>query len=126
MTAKKWALVFGVIFVLAGILGFIPNPILGEGAYFHADGIHSVIHLIIGIVLLVAGSKSDAGAAKTIKVIAIIYLLLAIVGFIQLGAAGNEGMLLGIAGSNSADNWFHLVVAVVMLLAGKKSGGATM
>ena len=32
--AKKLAMLFGIVFVLVGALGFISNPIVGEGGYF--------------------------------------------------------------------------------------------
>jgi hypothetical protein len=48
-----------------------------------------------------------------LKTFGIIYLLLAIVGFIQLGSSGaEEGMLLGIASFNAADNYLHLVLGL--------------
>ncbi len=127
---KKLGYVFGAVFVLVGLLGFISNPIVGAMGYFHTDLVHNLIHLIIGIVLLVGASKGEMMSVKTIKIVGIIYLVLAVVGFFQLGASGNEGNLLGIAGSNSADNWLHLVLGVVMFaiatVVGKKSMSAPM
>ena len=120
--AKKSALIIGIIFLVVGILGFIPgNGIVGTGAYFEADAIHNVIHLIFGLILLWVALKATSRAATTLVWVGIIYILLAIIGFIQ--ASGSP--LLGFVGSNDADDLLHLVLGVVILAlgwAGKKSG----
>ena len=124
---KKLGVVLGIVFVLVGILGFISNPLVGANGLFQTDAVHNVIHLIIGVVLLIA-AKSESASRKAIITFAVIYLLLAIVGFFQLGASGQSGKLLGLASANSADNWLHVVLAIVMyvlvLIVGKKSAGA--
>jgi hypothetical protein len=66
--AKTLALVFGVVFVVAGILGFIPNPIVGRDALFHTNAVHNLVHLIIGAVLLF-GWKSGEGLPKTLLLV---------------------------------------------------------
>ncbi|MES2216690.1 MAG: DUF4383 domain-containing protein [Patescibacteria group bacterium] len=110
--AKKSALVFGIIFLIVGILGFIPNGIVGMGATFEAGTLHNVIHLIFGLVLVWVAVKSAHKAATTLKVVGIIYLILAIIGFIQ------DSTILGIVAVNSADNWLHLVLGIVIAALG--------
>ncbi len=122
--AKTLAMVFGVVFVLVGVLGFISNPIVGETGLFHTDLMHNLVHIIIGIVLVVASRKSDMAAMKSMKIIAIIYALLAVLGFLMLGSA--EGTLLGLVESNGADNWLHLVLAVVLWVAATVGGKKSM
>ena len=61
MTLKKIAIVFGIVFVAAGLLGFLPaaNPggkLLG---LFAVNSMHNLIHLATGIVALVVGFASD-------------------------------------------------------------------
>lgn len=117
---KKLGAVFGVIFVIVGILGFFPNPVIGEDAFFHADTVHNIVHIVLGAILLIA-AKSESGARKSIMTVALIYLILAVVGFFQFGNTG-EGSLLGIADANAADNWLHLVLAVVLFVGAKIAG----
>jgi hypothetical protein len=118
--AKKSALVIGIIFLLVGILGFIPgNGIVGAGSLFETDAVHNVVHLIFGIILVWVAVKAAEKAPTTLKVVGVIYLLLAIVGFIQ----GDN--ILGIA-ANGADHWLHLVLGIViggLGFSGKKDAG---
>lgn len=121
--AKTWAMVVGWILIVLGVLGFISNPLVGGTGYFHADMMHNVIHLILGAVLLWAAYKSSSKAASVMKWEGIIFLILAILGFIELGSSGT-GSLLGLAEANGADNWLHLILGVVLVWAGmRKRGG---
>ncbi|MEN9523971.1 MAG: hypothetical protein RL536_40 [Candidatus Parcubacteria bacterium] len=107
--ANKSALVFGIIFLVVGVLGFFSNPLLGV---FDVDTLHSVIHVVFGLILVVVGTKSSSAAATTLVWVGVIYLLLAVVGFLQ------GDTVLGIIPVNSADNWLHLVLGAVILLLG--------
>jgi hypothetical protein len=125
--SKKLAVVFGVVFVLVGLLGFISNPIVGAEGFFVTDAIHNVVHLLVGVILLIAGSKSAAAAGKALMIFGIVYLVLAVNGFIS------SDMLLGFVAANTNDTWLHLVLGIVLLLAGLSgrkqpmmSTGATM
>lgn len=113
--AKKLAVVFGVVFVLVGLLGYVPNPIVGPMGMFVTDGTHNLVHLLIGVILLIAGSKGGAASAKALKVFGFVYLILAVDGFIQ------PTMLLGFVTANTADTYLHLVLGIVLLVAGYKS-----
>jgi uncharacterized membrane protein len=104
--AKKASIVFGIIFVIIGILGFFGNPIVGEGGLFHTDTVHNIVHLVLGIILLAFAKKSSAGTVLT--VIGVIYLIVAIIGFIS----GTS--VLGIFEVNAADNWLHLVLGIIL------------
>jgi uncharacterized membrane protein len=116
--AKKASILFGIIFVIVGILGFISNPIVGSGSLFEADTVHNLIHLIIGIILLVMAKKPSAGT--TLAVVGVVYLVLAIVGFF-VAEGSSPVQLLGIASINSADNWLHLVLGIVIAGVGFKA-----
>ena len=64
--AKTLALVFGVVFLLIGILGFVPALAPNEMLLniFHVNAAHNVVHLLTGVVALLAG-MSGVGASKT-------------------------------------------------------------
>jgi hypothetical protein len=113
MTAKTAALVIGIVFVLVGILGFIPNPLISPTGLFAVNTMHNLVHLISGIVLL-AGVYSF-GAALGLKIIGIVYALVAILGFFIVG---DDQMMLGMIHVNEADKWLHVFLAVVILIAG--------
>jgi hypothetical protein len=50
-----------------------------------------------------------------------VYFLVAVLGFVLAPA---DGMLLGLVEVNTADNWLHLVLAIVLFLA--SMGGKPM
>mgnify|MGYP003394644112 CR=1 FL=1 len=118
--SKKLAMVFGVVFVLVGLLGFFTNPIVGASGFFVTDVLHNIVHLLVGVLLLVASSKGSSASSKALKVFGVVYLILALDGFFQ------PNMLLGLVTANSADTWLHLVLGVVLLFAGFSGGKSAM
>ncbi len=118
--SKKLAIIFGIVFVIVGVLGFVPNPIVGHDetmVIFLTDSLHDIVHILIGVILIVAGTKSSRAASKSLMVFGIVYLVLAVVGFM-----GHP--LLGLVTANRADDWLHVVLGVVLLavsMIGKKN-----
>ena len=110
MTARIAAIVLGIVFVLIGLLGYFSNPVLG---LFAVNGAHNIIHIISGIILL-AGAYSSLGSSMALKIIGIVYAIVAILGFFLV----TDGNLLGFIAMNDADKWLHVVLAVVILAAG--------
>src|SRR2546421_1905171 len=112
---KTMAVLFGVVFLLVGILGFVPavtkdQMLLG---IFHVNAAHNAVHLLSGAVALFAGMTS-AGASRTyFRVFGVIYGVVAVMGFFV-----GDGMLLGLISNNTADTWLHVVIAAVSLLLG--------
>lgn len=110
--AKMLAILFGVIFVVVGVLGFVPNPLVGAGALFDANTAHNIVHLAVGLVLLAIAFWASAKSALWLKILGAVYLLVAVLGFVM------PSPLLGIIEINSADNWLHVLLGVVLILAG--------
>jgi hypothetical protein len=121
--AKTLALLFGVVFLLIGILGFVPALAPNEMLLniFHVNAAHNVVHLLTGVVALLAG-MAGVGAAKIFfKIFGVIYGLVAVLGFVV-----GDGLLLGLISNNMAVTWLHVVIAVVSLIIGfAPSGGTT-
>jgi hypothetical protein len=122
---KTAATLFGVVFILIGVLGFVPgvttdNMLLG---IFHVNTAHNVVHILSGAVALWAGYTSVSAARTYFRVFGIVYALVAVLGF----TAGDEP-LLGIIANNAADTWLHVLIAVVSLVLGfvVKDGGAVV
>lgn len=114
-----WAKVFGIVFLVIGVLGFVPG-IASDGhllGIFEIDALHNVIHLLSGLIALVVAFKSDAAARMYFKIFGVVYLLVTILGFVQ-------GSVLGLFDVNMADNALHLVIAALALWVGfgMKSG----
>lgn len=115
---KTLALVFGWVFLLVGILGFFPNPIVGPDALFQTDLNHNLVHLISGLVFLGVAYLAPLKSALTLKVFGVVYLLVAVLGLVL---AMDGGTLLGLIEINSADNWLHVVLGLVALIGGIKA-----
>lgn len=119
---KKLAKIFGAVFILVGILGFIPNPIVGANGFFHTNLVHDLVHVLLGLALLLM-SKTGEQAAKWLKIIGVVYLLVAVLGFLMMPAMDTTTSLLGLVAINGADNWLHIVLAFVLIVSGYASKG---
>jgi hypothetical protein len=104
--------ILGVVFVLVGILGFVPNPLVSPTGLFVVNTNHNLVHLVSGLALL-AGAYTDLGASLMLKIVGVIYAVVAILGLVMGGTN-----LLGLIAVNQADHWLHVVLAVVILAAG--------
>lgn len=116
--AKKLALLFGIILAVLGVLGFVSNPLIGANGLFETNTLHNLVHLVIGLVLIVVAYSAPEKSAMWLKVAGVVFLLLVVLGFLM---APSGGMLLGLT-MNMADHWLHLVLGVVLLVAGFSAG----
>jgi hypothetical protein len=112
---KTLAVIFGVVFLLIGILGFVPSMapdqmLLG---IFHVNAAHNAVHLLTGAVALFCGMASVAASKTFFRIFGVVYGLVAILGFVV-----GDGMLLGLISNNVADTWLHVAIAVVSLILG--------
>ena len=119
MNTKTASVIIGMIFLLVGFLGFISNPVIGESAdaIFHADTVHNAVHIVSGVLFLLFAFAATSNAAVFLKVFGVVYFLLGVLGLINIGTTG-QGTLLGFLHVNGADNILHLVLGIVIFLAG--------
>ena len=115
------ALVFGIVFLLVGLLGFVPALTPGGAllGLFMVNGLHSIVHLLFGVLGIAAAFTGYSRVYN--KVGGVIYLVLAVIGFIALlgvSALAPNGMLLGLVMINMADNFLHLVLGLVLAYVG--------
>ena len=120
--AKTSALVFGIILVLLGLLGFVSNPLSSANGLFVVNAAHNIVYLLLGIILLIASRSGQASSAMWLKIVGAVAVILAILGFLL---APNGPMLLGIFAVNMADHWLHLVVGVVVFFLGMRGNSAS-
>ncbi|HEY0010665.1 MAG TPA: DUF4383 domain-containing protein [Candidatus Paceibacterota bacterium] len=113
--AKTLAIVFGIVFVLVAVLGFVDSGIAGENGIFQTDTLHDLVHLILGLILLVVAFTAPARSAAWLKILGIVYLVLAVLGFLTIPEGGE---LLGLVLMNTADHWLHVVLGIALILAG--------
>jgi arginine exporter protein ArgO len=122
-TMQKVALAMGVVFLLVGILGFIPGvttqyDTIGVAGHesmamllgvFEVSVLHNVVHLLFGVVGLAAARTYPAARAYLLFG-GLIYLVLWLYGLvIDRESSANFVPV------NSADNWLHFALAVVMV-----------
>ena len=120
---QKAALAVGAVFLLVGLLGFIPGitsdydtmkfagheseaKLLG---LFQVSVLHNIVHLLFGIAGI-AMARTISGARSYLLYGGIIYLVLWVYGLvIDQESAGNFVPL------NGADNWLHFLLGVGMI-----------
>ena len=117
--AKKLAIVFGVVFVLVGAMGMIGTPIAGPMGIFETNSLHDIVHLLFGIILLVVAFMAPGRSALWLKILGVVYLVLAVLGFLLIPGGGE---LLGLVHMNSADHLLHIVLGIVLFVAGMMGG----
>ncbi len=120
---QKAALAVGAVFLLVGVLGFVPGvtsqydqlQFAGHhsGALllglFQVSVLHNIVHLLFGVAG-VALARTAAGARSYLLVGGAIYLVLWIYGLVvDQESAGNFVPL------NGYDNWLHLLLGVGMI-----------
>jgi len=110
------ALVFGIVFLVIGVLGFVPALTPGGAllGLFMVNGLHSIVHLLFGV-LGVAAALTGMSRLYN-RAGGVIYLLLGVLGLIPALVPG--GMLLGLVMINPADNVLHLVIGAVLAYVG--------
>ncbi len=121
--ARMVALVFGAIFVLVGVIGFIPaisppeDSVQGMEVADAAvlglvpvNAIANVVHILLGAVLLWA-SMNTPSAILVLRAFGAAYALLAIIGLIA-----PEGF--GIMPLGGTELWIHVATALVFLGVG--------
>lgn len=119
--ARLYALSFGIVLTLAGIIGFFYEATFATGDVVPSDevfgilavnGWHNVVHLATGLVgLAVVGSA--AGARAYALGLGVVYVVVAIWGF----AIGSGETILSILIVNTEDNILHLIIGLVGLAA---------
>ena len=114
---KTAAILFGVIFILIGILGFVPGVTNNEMllGIFHVNAAHNVVHLLSGAAALFAGMTSFGASRMYFRIFGVVYGLVAILGLMNMG---QHTMLLGLISNNDADTFLHIAIAAVSLLLG--------
>ena len=125
-TVQRVAQVFGIVFVLVGILGFVASGgdmtadpgmapmLLG---LFPVNALHNGVHLGFGIWGL-AASRSWSGAKTYCQIGGVAYLVLALAGFIAPDFFG----IMPIGGN---DIWLHAVLGIALAYFGFTAKGDT-
>jgi hypothetical protein len=98
VNSRQFAQIFGAIYLIVGILGFIPGVTQATTASYGAGGgallglfpinyLHDVVHLVLGAWGL-ASAGSMARAVSFCRAFAVILIVLGIYGFFSTGTDG--------------------------------------
>ena len=122
MNTRTFALIFGIVFLAVGVLGFVPGmvqPSMGDHdvsmtqnygdllGLFPVNLLHNIVHVLFGLWGILA-YKSLAGARTYFRAVAIIYALLTVMGLVP--ALNTTMGLIPIYGN---DVWLHALLALV-------------
>ena len=123
---QKAAAAVGAVFLLVGILGFVPGITSNYGSMtfaghesgakllgiFEVSILHNLVHVLFGVAGL-AMARTWSGARSFLIGGGAIYLVLWLYGLlIDLSSAANFVPV------NDADNWLHLVLGLAMVALG--------
>ncbi|WP_254427462.1 DUF4383 domain-containing protein [Mycolicibacterium fortuitum] len=120
------AMIVGALFLIVGVLGFIPGITTGYGdlhwaghhsqalllGLFSVSVLHNIVHLAFGVAGVLMARRVDAARAYLIGG-GLIYAVLGLYGvFIDRESAANFIPV------NVADNWLHFGLALIMIALG--------
>ncbi|MBX4211678.1 MAG: DUF4383 domain-containing protein [Candidatus Yanofskybacteria bacterium] len=106
--ARTIVRLYGIVFVVVGIIGFFNDPVFG---LFEVDTAHNLVHLVSGLLALIM-SRSEGGARTYAKLFGIVYGVVTVWGFLN-----GSGQVLGMD-TNGADNILHLILTLPLLYVG--------
>jgi hypothetical protein len=116
------ALVFGAVYLLVGLAGFVPALVTGSApadmpsadgnllGIFPINAVHNLVHIVIGAALLYGSTRTDM-AILVSKIIGVTYLAVGLLGFVAPDTFG----IMPIGGADIA---LHLVSAAILLYLG--------
>lgn len=122
MNTRTFALIFGIVFIAIGVLGFVPglmHPAMGDHhvtmtnnygdllGLFPFNMPHNLVHILFGIWGLLA-YRSLAGSKTYFRSVAIIYAILTVLGLIPA-----FDTIFGLIPIYGNDVWLHALLAIV-------------
>ncbi|HEV2886536.1 MAG TPA: DUF4383 domain-containing protein [Jatrophihabitans sp.] len=124
---QKAALAVGAVFLLVGVLGFIPGittdyddmSFAGHESMakligvFQVSVLHNIVHLLFGIAGIALARQSARSAYLYLVGGGVIYLVLWLYGL--LVDKDSDGNFVPV---NTADNWLHLLLGLGMIALG--------
>ena len=123
---QTYALVFGIVFLLVGILGFVPGITQDFGeirfagpdseamllGIFQVSILHNIVHGLFGVAGILM-ARTWNGARTFLIGGGAIYLVLWIYGLLV-----GQDSAANFVPVNRADNWLHLFLAIAMIAGG--------
>ncbi len=126
MTTQSLAKLVGIVFLLVGVLGFVPGITTNYGdmsfaghnsgaellGIFQVSILHNIVHLLFGVAGIALAKTAD-GARTFLIGGGVIYLVLWLYGIVIDKDGGANFVPV-----NAADNWLHLALGAGMIALG--------
>ena len=126
MTTQSLAKLVGIVFLLVGVLGFVPGITTNYGdmsfaghnsgaellGIFQVSILHNIVHLLFGVAGLALAKTAD-GARTFLIGGGVIYLVLWLYGIVIDKDGGANFVPV-----NAADNWLHVGLGAGMIALG--------
>lgn len=129
--AKTIATLMGVVFILAGIVGFISNDLLG----FHLTPFHNAgVHIVSGAVSLYFGLRGTLNGARLFCLIfGIVYALIGVAGFLAGPGSPSPGVpgpasthmfkpIPSLLELGTSDHILHIVLGLIFVVGALMTG----
>ena len=121
MSTRTFALIFGIVFLAVGILGFVPGmvqplhavhpDVTGNAGQllglFPINELHNAVHILFGLWGL-AASRSTGGSVAYARGVAIVYAVLTVAGLVP-----SLNTLFGLVPLFGNNVWLHAALALV-------------
>lgn len=115
--AVNLAWIFSAAFLGATVIGFVPNPLVGENALFVTNTAHNLVHLATAIGFAIVALLGERASIRFMQIFGVVYMLTGVLGFGMLGSR-SEGHLLHVIHINWLDNFLHLGLGIAIATAG--------
>jgi hypothetical protein len=108
---RIYAIVFGVVYSLVGVVGFLVAPGLATGTLvvFPVNGPHNLVHLLVGVVGVIAFATNHS--VQYARAMAVLFAILAVAGFLPQP-------LVGLVPLGGTDIVLHAATALLGAAAG--------
>lgn len=120
--SQKFGFVFGPLYLLVGVAGFITVTSVGFSAapgarlgMFELNPLHNLFHTVIGFIFVTSALLGPRAARVANFSLGYLYAVLGVVGFIVIGRDSFNFLAL-----NEADNFLHIVTGVLSISLGAR------
>lgn len=115
VTGPAGATLWGFLFMLGGILGFVPGITRDEMflGVFMVNTPHNILHILSGVIFFIGSISGAKPARLCFLMLGIFYAALSLIGFV----VGN-GLIFHLISNTPIDSWGHGFLGLVLLLSG--------